>query len=97
MDTEIEVTKNGKKHFAKITKQKDGEEGQEFCFSLLTVNLGTSENGNPITSCVVQHEETTCATRTRKLTGKWQLAIHEAVVALSADGKAYNSEGGWSR
>ena len=92
MDTEIQVTKNGKKHFAKITKQKDGEEGQEFCFSLLAVNLGMSENGNAITSCVVQHEEAQSARSGRKLTGKWQLAIHDAVVTLSAYGKEYHSE-----
>lgn len=45
---------NGRKvREAVVTKLKDGEDGKTFRFVLESVRLGTDEEGDPITSCVV--------------------------------------------
>lgn len=38
---------------ARVTKQKDGEDGQSWRFTLPSVELGVDADGDPITSCVV--------------------------------------------
>lgn len=40
-----------------ITKMKDAEEGAEFGFSLRSVVVGVDEDGEDITSCVVEHSD----------------------------------------
>jgi hypothetical protein len=37
---------------------KDGEDGLEFGFKLVTVSLGTNSRGKEITSCVIEHTQT---------------------------------------
>lgn len=54
-DLEIEVTKTNEFRAATITKQKDGEDGQEFRFKLAEVVIGEDEDGEAITSCVIEH------------------------------------------
>lgn len=39
---------------ATLTKQKDGETGQPVLFNLKAVTLGEDEDGDPVTSCVVE-------------------------------------------
>lgn len=84
MDTEIEVsaTVNGgmKTMEARVTKQKDGEDGKVFPFRLQQIVLGEDEDGEAITSCVVEFDD-----RLRKLpepTGKWQQQVLASVAAL---------------
>lgn len=54
MDTVIEVSRVGGARRARVVKQKDGEDGQEWGFTLQPVLLGVDEDLDPITSCVVQ-------------------------------------------
>jgi hypothetical protein len=65
-DAELEITKlpNGAR-VAKVTKQKDGEDGLQFGFKLEVVPLGHDKHGEPITSCVVVAEEVPFATLAR--------------------------------
>jgi hypothetical protein len=56
-DVVIEVFKNQELHAAKITKQKDGEVNLEFGFTLPVVEVGQDNDGDPITTCVVQPSE----------------------------------------
>jgi hypothetical protein len=57
MDTVIECRKLGEgRHLAIVEKQKDGEEGVRFAFRLKPVQIGTDEDGNPVSSCVVEPE-----------------------------------------
>lgn len=53
-DAEIEVLRHdtGARE-VKITKMKDGEDGLSWPFALETVLLGTDEDGEPVTSCVI--------------------------------------------
>jgi hypothetical protein len=53
VDTEAEVSSpKGQPGTLRITKQRDGEDGQEFGFSLLSVHLGVDEDGDDVKSCV---------------------------------------------
>ena len=53
-DVEIEVVRSDDERMAQVTKQKDGHDGEELPFRLVTVVLGTDADGDEITSCVVR-------------------------------------------
>jgi hypothetical protein len=54
-DAQIEVIRNGDERAAVIDKQKDGSgEGDQFGFKLNIVEIGEDEDGETITSCVIQ-------------------------------------------
>lgn len=52
--TELEVNRADDARSVKVTKQKDGEDGEELTFRLETVVVGFDEDGEEITSCVVR-------------------------------------------
>lgn len=60
-DAEIEVIRHGEEsdctRTATVTKQKDGEDGAIFGFKLAPVLLGVNDEGEDITSCVIEHVE----------------------------------------
>ena len=56
-DLEIEVTQTREYRAATITKMKDGEDGKEYRFRLQEVQIGEDEDGDPITSCVIEHRD----------------------------------------
>ena len=68
-DCEIEITRveDSDLRIAAITKQKDGEDQeQKYPFRLVTVPIGTDEDGDPVTSCYVEHTDETPPTREKK-------------------------------
>ncbi len=80
MDTVIEVRSNKETRIAKITKQKDGEDGIEYSFALHPITLGWDDDDDEITSCIVvyvEHENVTVGVR-----GKWQVSIVKAMQEL---------------
>lgn len=70
-DAQIEVIRNGEERAAVIDKQKDGSgEGDQFGFRLNIVEIDTDEDGEPITSCVIQAGDNKAASqvdRTKKV------------------------------
>lgn len=52
-DVELEVLRSDEDRVVSVTKQKDGEEGAEYGFRLRVVPIGMDEDGDSITSCVV--------------------------------------------
>ena len=59
MDSQLEVHRDpdtGARSF-RVEKMKDGEDGAQFAFKLSVVELGVDEDGDLITSCVVEREE----------------------------------------
>lgn len=56
-DVEIEVIRSNEHRAAKVTKLKDGEDGREYGFTLDPVMIGVDEDGEPITSCHLIHNE----------------------------------------
>ncbi len=55
LDSEISIAE----HVAKVTKQRDSVSGTEYPFRLETVQLGSDDDGDTITSCVVVPAEIT--------------------------------------
>lgn len=56
-DAEIEVNRNGDFRTATLTKLKDGVDGKGFSFKLKTVMLGLDDDGDEVTSCVIEHTD----------------------------------------
>jgi hypothetical protein len=56
-DAEIEVVRAPQMRSATITKLKDGEDGEEYGFTLTTVVIGQDDDGDDISSCVVTHND----------------------------------------
>ena len=54
-DAEIEVTRNGDFRAATVTKLKDAGDFEQFSFKLNVVPLGEDADGEPVSSCVVEH------------------------------------------
>jgi RecA/RadA recombinase len=54
-DAVIEVIRTKEYRAAKLDKMKDGDDQGEFRFKLPIVQMGENEDGDPITSCVVEH------------------------------------------
>jgi putative DNA primase/helicase len=59
LDAAIEVCRDGDRREWKMHKSKDGEDGEAHPFRLDVVEVGTDDEGEPITSCVVVPEEST--------------------------------------
>ena len=66
-DAEIEVTRDEAIRCIKVTKLKDGGDGGEYPFKLQQVDLGRDDEGEPVSSCVIQHLTEDQAPRKRKL------------------------------
>jgi hypothetical protein len=66
-DFEAEVTRFENDRAFQVTKLKDGRDGAQFGFKLLDVVLGEDEDGDDITSCIVEFG--TSKSRLKRLTG----------------------------
>jgi len=94
-DVEIEVVRTQQYRAATVTKMKDGQDGQEYQFKLADVEVGRDDDGEAITSCVVEHREN--STR-RPAGGKalpplQQLVLHVLDTAADlADGNLHFAE-----
>lgn len=55
MDVELEVVRNLGQRSLKISKAKDGQDGIEMGFKLNVVEIGVDEDGEAVTSCVIEH------------------------------------------
>ena len=88
VDTELEVIRDEDDRVISVTKMKDGDEGATHGFKLLTVELGTDEDGDPITSCVVEHTDGGMPKKRAAKLGKVEKAVVEALEDLEAIGDA---------
>jgi len=91
VDTVI-IVEAGDPKTATVVKQKDGEDGARFAFRLQQVELGFDDEGEPVTSCVVEHvpSEWTAIgagkTGHLKLTDIQHSVLHELRQSLKVDG-----------
>lgn len=53
-DVELEITRKDNDRAIKVTKLKDGQDGASMGFKLHTVTLGEDDDGDDITSCIVE-------------------------------------------
>lgn len=85
VDAEIEVARTPGGRLIRISKQKDGEDGQQWGFGLDVVQIGADEDGDPITSCVVVEAQVRAKAKPQP-SGKWKLAVWRAFHELVAVG-----------
>jgi hypothetical protein len=93
VDTEIEVTRDAPAgtSTATITKQRDGPTEGEVIFRLQPVSLGFDQDGEEVTSCVIEPLGQSQATRPRrrpKLSAKQKIALDMLYKALAEVGGA---------
>lgn len=88
VDVELEVQKLTGSRRLRISKQKDGEDGQEFAFNLLPLTIGTDDDGEFVTSCVVDHVEGLPPSVEGQGLGKWQRHVFNAATGLIELGEA---------
>ncbi|MNK94761.1 hypothetical protein D3C87_1149740 [compost metagenome] len=70
-DVELEITRKENDRAIKVTKLKDGQDGASMGFKLHTVTLGEDEDGDDITSCIVEFCEVSAKLKNDKgITGK---------------------------
>lgn len=72
-DAELEVVRLANGRVLRTSKQKDGDDGLEWGFGLDIVTIGTDEDGDPITSCVVVEQEVPSAKILRTLGPKEEI------------------------
>lgn len=67
----------------RVTKQKDGEDGIEMLFKLKVIELGTDEDGEPVTSCIVEATDVdltprgdSAAVRVNRLSDKQRVVLN---------------------
>lgn len=81
-DAELEIVRSDEMRVASVTKIKDGQDGSEFGFRLQTVLVGEDEDGEDITSCVVEH----VAAETRRARTRQPKGTNEKAVMRAARG-----------
>jgi hypothetical protein len=90
VDTEIRVERNDANGIATatVTKQRDGIAGEGLAFKLRQVELGSDQDGDPVTSCVVEpvDEIAPATNRAKPLTGQTGLALRQLENALANAG-----------
>jgi hypothetical protein len=96
-DTEVEVSNEDGARAAMVTKQRDYQGGETFAFSLKGVTLGADQDGDDVTSCIVQHEDGEdfkAARAAKKGLGGNQKLIAETFDQMIAEGLAKPNPGG---
>lgn len=96
-DTEIEVQEEEGNRAAQVQKQRDNQGGELFGFSLKSIDLGVDQDGDPITSCIVESadaDEFVAQAKLRKGLGKNAKIIADSFDQLIAEGVAKPNLGG---
>jgi hypothetical protein len=85
VDTEIQITREGAVIMAETRKQRDMEGGRSFAYTLRSVHLGEDQDGESITSCVV--EPTDPVKKSPRLRGQALIAMQALDDALAHHGE----------
>lgn len=93
-DTEMEVQNEDGMRAAIVTKQREYPGGETFAFTLKTVTLGTDQDGDEVSSCVVECAENEEFTKARKKLTKNQKALVDCFDQMIADGVGKPNHGG---
>lgn len=76
VDTEIELTRDNEAGVitAEVTKQRDGPTGYKFNYVLRQIELGQDQDGDPVTTCLVEPTDAADAGRV-EVSGPAQIAL----------------------
>lgn len=89
LDFKLDVEKGEAGNSWRITKQKDDEDGAVFGFSLGSVTVGVDEDGDAVTSCVVEPSDQTneAARKGKKLPDSAVLAYRALIDCCNGQGR----------
>lgn len=88
-DVELEVMRADDDRVLTVTKQKDGEDGAEFGFRLEVVAIAMDDDGDVISSCVVEHRDsgtTRARTRLKGTNQKLVMSVFDGLEGLDGEG-----------
>jgi hypothetical protein len=88
-DAEIEIIRNGDYRTANVTKMKDGTDGESFSFKLKVIPLGVDADGEPQSSCVIEHVEAPPAEKgsgKQRASGRHQLTMLDVLKTMAPSG-----------
>ncbi|WP_168732475.1 AAA family ATPase [Desulfovibrio desulfuricans] len=87
MDAVIEVGRNGDSRYWRLAKSKEGRDGIRRGFRLKSVGLGYDADGEPVTSCVVEEDNTPLQEEEKPLAPALAYCLESLQRALVATGK----------
>lgn len=94
LDGAIEVTRDDDRRGWRCAKAKDDKDGQGHAFTLHVQDLGTDEDGDPVTSCVVRPDASASeAPRVKAPLGGNQRLVLDALRPLFKAGTAHGKGG----
>ena len=96
-DTEIEIANEDGARAAVVTKQRDHNGGETFAFDLKSVSLGHDQDGDEVTSCVVEpvdSEDFKAAVAQKKGLGGNQKILADTFDQMVGEGMARPNPGG---
>lgn len=82
MDAVIEVGRNGDSRYWRLAKSKEGRDGIRRGFRLKSVGLGYDADGEPVTSCVVEEDNTPLQEEAKPLTPALRYALETLEAVL---------------
>lgn len=82
-DAEIEVIRDGTARALRLSKNKDGEDGQLWGFALDPVQLGVDEDLDPITSCVVVEAQVPVGGVSDRKLGAVEKVVNEVIQEMA--------------
>lgn len=91
-DAEIEVTRNGDFRTVRVSKMKDGQDGQQWTFKLMPVLLGIDDDGDEISSCVIECVEPPAESATPGLGIRQKMVLDLARDIEAQKGDCYVSD-----
>jgi putative DNA primase/helicase len=93
LDAAIEVNRTDDRREWSIAKSKDDADGERTAFALRVVELGDDEDGEPITSCIVEPDENAPTVARPMPRGKTQSVVYAAMKALLRESKDFGKAG----
>ena len=91
-DAELEVVRCDEDRVLTVTKQKDGEDGAEFGFKLEVVPIDMDEDGDVISSCVIEHGDVVRRVKVKGANQKHAMDAFSDLEGLAQDGNGVERE-----
>ena len=88
LDAAIEVSRRGNNRVWKVVKNKDGQDGQAYKFTLNIRVVGKDAYGDDVTSCSVFASEEPARQEVKPLTPAQRYGLESLEAALQAEGKS---------
>ncbi|AOJ38489.1 helicase [Burkholderia lata] len=88
LDAALEVTRiDGRREWT-VAKSKDDADGERYAFALRVVDLGEDEDGEPVTSCVIESDAAASPNRQSKMpTGGAKIGLDALAEVISDRGR----------